>query len=58
MPPKVIMHSVINDVRDEPFASEKEVARASAENMVDVCRHARHTTAHFLDLCIRKAATI
>jgi hypothetical protein len=55
---KVIMHSVIDDVRDEPFASEKEVARASAENMVDVCRYARQTTTHFLDLCVRKAATI
>jgi hypothetical protein len=51
-------HGVINHIRDEPFASEKEVASASAENMVDICRHTRHTTTHVLDVCIRKAAIV
>jgi hypothetical protein len=55
---EVIHRGVINHVRDEPFASEKEIAGASAENMVDICRHARHTATHLLDLCVRKGAII
>ena len=57
--PEVIPRSVIGHLRNEPFPSQDEVARAGAKNRVYISHRARHHTAiHLLKLGVGKAANI